>query len=145
MNSRDITTPEQLEKAIKALRKVELPFVITVGAQKVRSNAANASYWADLQFHLDEVSSALELASEATGHTVLELRQMIAKATTPEYSLLIFSIKKESLHEHLKIICDIPTSTRLSKKFFAKFYTIMQAHMTSLLAEVYALTGEAQK
>ena len=49
----------------------------------------------------------------------MEVRRLIARwppIFPPEQVGILFTRKSETVHEHLKIICDVPTSTRLGAK-----------------------------
>ena len=139
MSERLIETPEQRADAINAIAGLELPYRITISPKKQRSNAQNAKYWAGLQYHIDEVSAAIAKISDKTGYTPLEVRRIVAASATPEHALMIYSIKKESIHEALKLICDIPTSVKLGTKKFMEFETIMEAQMADVLGLVNAM------
>lgn len=136
MSERLIETPEQRTNAINAIMGLELPYRIAISPKKLRSDAQNAKYWAGLQYHIDEVSAAIKRISDYTGHTPLEIRKLIASTMSPEHTIMLFSLKKEAVHETLKLICDIPTSVKLGTKKFMEFEAIMEAEMASVLGEV---------
>ena len=136
MPERLIETPEQRTDAINAIAGLELPYRITISPKKERSNAQNNMWWSALEFHICQIAQAVTKISDYTGHTPLEIRRMIALQVSPEQSLMIYALKKEALHEALKLICCIPTSTRLGTKKFSEFHGVMEMEMANLMAEV---------
>jgi len=136
MSERLIETPEQRADAINAIMGLDLPYRIAISPKKLRSNAQNAKYWAGLQWHIDEVSQAIGKISDYTGHTPLEIRKLIASNMSPDHTVMLFSLKKEAVHETLKLICDIPTSVKLGTKKFMEFESIMEQQMADVLGEV---------
>jgi len=136
MSERLIETPEQRTDAINAIAALELPYRIQISPKKLRSNAQNARYWDGLQWHIDEVNAAIGRISDHTGHTPLEIRKLIATGMSPEHTIMLFSLKKEAIHDTLKLICDVPTSTRLGTKKFMEFEGVMEQQMAEVLGEV---------
>lgn len=136
MSERLIESTEDRRSAIEAIMGIDFPYRILISPKKLRSDAQNARYWSDLQWHIDEIRQIISASSGRTGFTPLEIRKMIAMNISPEHTWLLFSTKKEALHDALKVICDVPTSTRLGTKAFMKFETIMENQMAEVLGEV---------
>jgi len=141
MPERLIETQEQRTEAINAIIGLELPYRIAISPKKLRSNSQNAMWWSSLQFHIDEISQKISQASDKTGYTPLEIRKLIASQATSEQTLMIYALKKESLHDALKLICGIESSVKLGTKKFSEFHGIMEMEMANVLGLVYNLTG----
>lgn len=138
MGQRRIDSDQLRDRAIDDIRALSYPYFVTVTAEKTRSSSANARYWALMQENLDAITATVERLSEETGHTPLEIRRHIAAQLTPEHAAILYAVKKEAAHEILKLICGVPTSTRLGTKKFKKFEAIMEATLADILGEVNA-------
>lgn len=147
MKQRTITTAEQLNDAANSLRLLggRLPIIVTVTeGTEIRSDGQNKRYWADMQYFLEQIDEAVERLTDNYGYTNIEVRREIAremqKEYPPEYSMVLFARTKEVAHEIMKMICNIPTSTRLGTKEFQKFDTIRERTMVELLGIINAIT-----
>lgn len=142
MKTRNIHTVEQLEKASKDLigLKDVLPVVLTVSQGKhIRGDGANARYWVMLQESLDMITAEIDAMSEHTGYTPLEARKIIANEMSWEHSMILACRKTEPAHEVMKMICGIPTSTRLGTKEFAKFGDVIDMTMAQIVSEIRSI------
>lgn len=132
MKQRAIHTQEELDKAADDLRKLgeNLPFVITVSeGRKSRSLSQNAAYWASLNELIAQIRNAVEQISEHTGYTPIEVKRLISCCLESEYAAILYARKAEVVHDILKEICDIPTTTRAGSKEFKKFSERMEQAM----------------
>lgn len=148
MKQRTIHNEEQRQKASQALLGIKPPFVVTVTeGTKIRTEGQNSRYWADMEFLLEQIDEAVERLSDEFGYTNIEVRREIAKGMLNEYqpecSAILFVRNKEAAHEVIKMICNIPTSTRLGTKAFQKFDGVRERVMAELLGAINAtIRGE---
>ena len=139
MKQRTITTQEQLEKAILALKGLSdrLPIVITVTeGTKTRTSAQNARYWAEVQYFMSELNEILAQAAEESGYTQIEMRRLVAEQLPVEQAVILYARKKEVVHDVLKDICGIPTSTRLGTKEFSRFDEVLAQTMSEIIGNI---------
>lgn len=142
MKERTITTPVDLVKASADLAGYAqyLPFVITItSGKKIRGDGANARYWAMLQESIDLISEEIKEYAEKEGYTPLVARKIIAADLPWEQSLILACRKKEPVHEVIKMIMDIPTSTRLGTKEFAVFNDKIDMTMAEIVGNIRAI------
>jgi hypothetical protein len=142
MKQRIILNDDDLKKAAQDLMALSgrTPFVITVTeGTKIRSTGQNSRYWCDIQYFMDELRGAIEQAEEQTGHTNIEIRHILAEQMPIEQAVILFARKPETVHEILKDICGIPTSTRLGTKAFMKFEDRLAQVMSEIIGTVRAI------
>ena len=142
MKQRPIHNKQDLEKASKDLLLLEdyLPFVLSITqGKKIRTLAQNARYWVDVEYFLIELNQAIQDIADETGYTPIQVRRIIAFELPEEYSGIMYVLSKESVHEMLKFICQIPTSTRLGTKEFSKYEERLEQTMTDIIGRVRAL------
>jgi hypothetical protein len=142
MKQRVILNDDDLRKAAQDLMALSgrAPFVITVTeGTKTRSTGQNSRYWCDIQYFMDELRGAIEQAEEQTGHTNIEIRHILAEQMPIEQAVILFARKPETVHEILKDICGIPTSTRLGTKAFMKFEDRLAQVMSEIIGTVRAI------
>ena len=146
MKQRPIETAEQLAKAAADILNLEpnLPIVISITEGKsIRSSAQNARYWADLTMMLNDIRHAVESVSEHTGYTPLETKRILASELEPEQVAILYATKPEIIHDVLKQICNIPTSTRLGTKDFMRFEDILEATIAEITGTIKATAMRA--
>lgn len=139
MKSRPITTEQQLRQASQDLLKLggHLPVVLTVTeGTKTRTNSQNARYWAEVQYFMGEVNDAISQAAQDSGHTEFEIKKILAEQLPIEQSIILFARKPEVIHDVLKGICNIPTSTRLGTKEFSRFDEILAQTMSEIIGNI---------
>ena len=139
MKQRQILNDNDLKKAVQDLSGLSghFPFVITITeGTKIRSIGQNSRYWCEVQYFMDELRSLIEQAEEQTGHTNIEIRHILAGQMPIEQAVILFARKPETVHEILKDICGIPTSTRLGTKSFAKFDERLAQVMSEIIGNV---------
>lgn len=137
MKQRTIHNEEQRQKASQALLGITPPFVVMVTkGTKIRTSGQNSRYWVDMEFFLEQIDEAVDRMAEQTGYTDLEARRAIAEFVPPEHAAILFVRKKEAAHEILKMICNIPTSTRLGTKAFQKFERVLEQTMAEILGSI---------
>lgn len=138
-----ITTPRIQANAIESIvldeqHPVE---VIVRPHEKKRTTAQNSRYWAGLtQFH-KELQAMVQAASDHTGYDPAEVREHIAHNLPTRQALILFARKPEVIHEVLKDICGIPTSTRLGTKKFMEFEEQMERAMAEVMGTVNDVTA----
>jgi len=141
MKTRTLRTREDVEKASKDLLQLTgyLPIVITLTeGTAIRSHGQNARYWASLTEMLEQIAIEISQMSDHTGYTSMEMRRLISQSIPPEHAALLWVRTPEAAHEILKIINDIPTSTRLGTKEFSKYEGRMEQTLAEVLGEVRA-------
>lgn len=146
MKTRSLTTKADLIKASADLLNLEanLPMVLSLTeGKKIRSNAQNARYWSEIKYFLDDINSTIGSVSEHTGYTPLEVKRLLAQSLEPEQIGILYARKSESIHEVLKQICSIPTSTKLGSKDFMKFETILQQTIAEIIGSIRSVAMEA--
>lgn len=139
MKQRIVTTPDQLADTAKALSMLgdKLPLVVTVTqGKKIRTNGMNSRYWSNLSFFMSQIDEAVERFAEQAGYTNFEARKIIAGELAIEHAAILFMRKSEATHECLKMICNIPTSTRLGTKAFQKYELVLEQTMAEILGSV---------
>ena len=148
MKQRSIETQEQLEHAASDLLKLagNMPFVITITAgTRIRTSPQNKMYWSELQFFMNEISQAVSNVAEHTGYSELEVKRLISNDMEPEQAAILFVRSKEAVHEVLKMIVGIPTSTKLGTKDFNKFTERLAQVMSEILGIVNMFERKAKK
>ena len=70
----------------------------------------------------------------------MEVRRTIGTEIPIEHVPILFATKKETVHDTLKMICEIPTSTRLGTKSFGKFEDRLSQIMSEIIGSVNAIT-----
>jgi hypothetical protein len=142
VRERPIQNEQQLIKASQDLLKLKdhLPLLLTVTqGNKLRTKGQNDRYWANMDDFLYEINEAVEMYAERVGETNIQARREIAirieeKFDCPvEYMAILFVRTKEAAHEIMKMICNIPTSTRLGTKEFQKLGGILEMTMAEIL------------
>lgn len=135
MKQRTILNQDHLTKACADLARLggNLPLVITVTeGTKIRSSGQNARYWAEVQYFMEQINETIEQAANESGHTEFEIKKILAEQLPIEQSVILFARKPEVVHDILKGICGIPTSTRLGTKDFMKF----EDRLTQVMSEI---------
>jgi len=131
-----VKTDENRSKVIGALQRRDLPCVVTIGPEKLRSPAQNSRYWASLTHYLNDIRGIIERLSDETGHTVFEMQAFIARELSPEHAAIVYAITPEAAHRVIKLVCGVPTSTRMGTKEFMKFEGVMEATVAEVAGEV---------
>jgi hypothetical protein len=144
MKDRTLRTEQDKQQAAKDLQAIpadRLPLYLTLSQGKgQRSSAANARYWANIEFFMQEINNEINVIADNLGYTNMEARRVIAeKMDNVEHALILYARSKEVVHEVLKQICNIPTSTRLGTKEFNKFSDQLDLAMSQILGEVRAI------
>ncbi len=146
MKQRSLITMDDLDKAANDLLNLEayLPLVLTITeGKKIRSTAQNAAYWANIKTLLDEINAAIQSVSDHTGYTPLEVKRLLAQSLEPEQIAVLYARKSDTIHEILKQICNIPTSTRLGTKAFIKFEDVLEQTIADIIGSIRAVVREA--
>lgn len=117
--------------------------VIIKPFEKTRSTNQNSRYWASLTHYLKEINEIIERVREHTGYELPEIRREIARTMPTEHALILFAMKPEVAHDILKMICNVPTSTRLGTKAFMTFEETMERTIAEIAGEVKAFEGMA--
>jgi len=142
MKQRTATEQKHLEDIANKIRALggHLPLVVSVTeGTKIRSSAQNAMYWTEIEHFLDQIREAIWRLSEFSGYSEAETRWVIAGYLPVEYRGIMYCLTKDSVHDTLKKICEIPTSTRLGTKSFKKFEERMAQTMTEIIGGLNAV------
>ncbi len=142
VKERSILTPSDLSKAAADLYCLvdHLPFVMTItSGKRIRTGGQNSVYWIDIRHFMGQIRGAVAEMAEESGHTPLEIKRIIAADMQPEYVGILFARTELVVHEMLKMICDIPTSTKLGTKEFHKFDERLAETMAQIIGEIRAL------
>jgi len=145
MKQRVVTTQEQLDDTVKRLSMLgdKLPLIVTVTeGTKIRSGNQNSRYWCNINFFMSQLDEVVERIADKTGYTNYETRKILAEKMPVEHGVVLFMRKAEAVHECLKMICNIPTSTRLGTRSFMKFEDILEVTMAEVLGSVNKLAND---
>jgi len=114
-----------------------LPLVITITeGTKTRTSPQNARYWAEISYFMDELNNVIEQKADETGYSNIEVRKILAEKLPIEQAIILFAKKSEIVHQVLKDICGIPTSTKLGTKDFVKFEDRLSQTMTEIIGNI---------
>ena len=143
MKDRTLRTEQDKQQASRDLLNIPasyLPLYLTLSPGKgKRSSAANARYWSNIEFWMEEIRNEIKAIAEETGYTYLEARRVIANELPPEHEEILYARTKEAVHDALKEICGIPTTTRLGTKEFNNYSDQLDLAMSQILGEVRAI------
>jgi len=141
---RSLEIRKDVAKAVMAIRSEPLMEVIIKPYEKIRTEGQNARYWATLTEELRNMNATIMEMSKHTGYTPLEVRRLVSHRIQPEYAALLFVRDEESAHDILKMIHDIPTSTRLGTKAFMEFEERMLQTAAEVTGAVRAVARDAE-
>lgn len=110
---------------------------------KTRTLPQNALYWATLTEELRQLSAGIKEISRHTGYSPLEVRRIVAKELQPEQVAILYASTPEAVHDILKVINGIPTSTRLGTKEFAQYEERMLQTIAEVVGAVRAVARAA--
>ena len=143
MKDRTLRTEQDKQQAAKDLQAIPvqyLPLYLTISeGNGQRKPAANARYWAMIEGWMEEIRNEIKAIAEETGYTYLEARRVIANELPPEHEEMLYARNKNAVHEALKEICGIPTTTRLGTKEFNNYSDQLDLAMSQILGEVRAI------
>ncbi len=146
MRERRIQTVDQLQRAALDLTALEdhLPIVLTVTqGSRIRTTGQNARHWSEVNYLREQLQQSVEKISEHTGYTPLEVKRLIAQEMEPEQIAILYARSNETIHDILKDIVGIPTSTRLGTKEFSKFDDRLAQVMAEIVGIVKSVTHRA--
>ena len=126
-------------KAVMAITGVPLMEVSIKEYVKTRTTTLNSRYWATLTEELGKLNESISRVAQSTGHTPLEIRRIAATNLLPEQSAILFARTPESVHDILKTIHGIPTSTRLGTKAFIEFEDRMVQTVVEITGEILSM------
>ena len=109
---------------------------------KTRSISQNARYWVTLDEYLSDIERRIKEVADYSGHTILEVKKLICQELAIEYAAIILTLKPDPTHEILKIICGVPTSTRLGTKAFKEFEERMIETLAQIAGQVNQVTSD---
>jgi len=112
-------------------------------AVRTRTDGQNSRYWATLTEELRNVSAGIKEVSEHTGYSPLEVRRIIAKELQPEQVAILYASTPEAVHDILKTINGIKTSTRLGTKEFMQYEERMLQTIAEVVGAVRAVVRAA--
>jgi len=105
--------------------------------KEIRTDSQNKMYWSALDERLKELNLAIMAAADMSGHTPMEIRAIFAQRLEPEYIGILYVRNAEAVHEILKVIGGVPTSTKLTKATFSDFYERMEVVMSEVIASCH--------
>lgn len=146
MKTRVIKTNDDLVRVCVDLAKLtgHIPFVLTITeGKKIRTDGQNKRHWVSIESFMAQIAEAVDVVAEGAGYTPLEVKRVIAKGMSPEHVGILFARTGEVVHETLKAICNIPTSTRLGTKEFSKFDDILEQTIAQIIGEVNSVAQSA--
>lgn len=146
MKERRIETPSQLSQACADIAGFtpHLPFVITITeGKKIRTDGQNKRHWVEIEHFMGEINEAIDRISESTGYTPAEVKVLATSYMPPEHMGILYARTKKAVHDELKAICNIPTSTRLGTKAFSKFDEILEMTIAQIVGEINSIEREA--
>jgi hypothetical protein len=111
--------------------------------EKTRSLPQNSRYWASLTEYLNQMNQTVHVIANETGYSALEVKRLIAAEMPAEHIAILFARKPEAAHEVLKVIHNIPTSTRLGTKKFMLFEERMIQTIAEIAGQVNAFARRA--
>lgn len=112
-------------------------------AVKLRSLPQNSRYWATLNEELKSLHREIDIISTHTGYSTLEVRRLVAARLPPEQAAVLFTHKPESVHDILKMIHGVSTTTRLGTKVFMQYEERMLQTVAEIVGEVRAVSRES--
>jgi hypothetical protein len=130
-------------KAVMEITENPLMEVLIRPYEKTRTEGQNSRYWCTLEEELRQLSAGIAEISEHTGYSPLEVRRIVAKELQPEQVALLYAGTPEAVHDILKTINGIPTSTRLGTKKFMEFEERMLQNIAEVVGAVRAVARVA--
>ena len=122
---------------VQALLIEKIPWQVRIArVERTRTVGQNSRYWATLTETLRRLRAHVHTLADESGHTPLEIRRLLATELEPENVALLFVRTPEAAHEIVKMICDVPTSTRLNTRKFMAFEDRMVAVLGELIGHV---------
>ena len=112
-------------------------------AIKIRTTGMNSRYWATMTEELRQLSAGIAEIAAHTGYSPLEVRRIVAKELQPEQVAILYAGTPEAVHDILKTINGIPTSTRLGTKKFMEYEEIMVQTIAEVVGAVRAVARVA--
>ena len=110
---------------------------------KIRTTGQNQRYWATLNEELKSLHLEIDIISTHTGYSTLEVRRIVAARLPPEQAAVLFAHKPESVHDILKMIHGVSTTTRLGTKAFMQYEDRMLQTIAEIVGEVRAVSRES--
>ena len=104
--------------------------------QKTRSLSQNSRYWASLTEYLNQIHQTIQIVSDESGYTPLEVKRLIADDLKPEQVAILFARTPEVAHDVIKEICNVPTSVRLGTKRFMEFEEQMERTIAEIAGQI---------
>ena len=142
---RFILSSEQIKQnAMRFLQDISIDQNMEVVFQeheKIRTTPQNSMYWAALDYYLKMITRSVENVAKHTGHTPLDIRRLIAKELDTDQATILFIRSKEAVHDYMKTIFNIPTSTRLGTKKFSQFEEQMEATLSDIVGTINAIAA----
>ncbi len=112
--------------------------------EKTRSLGQNSRYWASVTEYMRQIDAVIKAIEEYTGYDQISVRRHLAGKIQFEYGLILAARKPEVVHEVLKEICNVPTSTKLGTKAFIDFEERMLAVLSEVISHAQAMLHQAQ-
>ena len=146
MAQRIVKTREELVRAAEDI--LNLPEgeyrILVERLEPIRTDGQNKRHWVMIDELMRQINETVERVSGRTGYTPLEVKRLAAQGMPPEHIAILYARTREVVHEVLKAICGIPTSTRLGTKKFAEFDDKLEMVVAEVLGEVKRFEEESQ-
>lgn len=135
------TKANRTEAAKAVLSITEKPLMeVTIREHvRTRTDGQNKRYWASLTEELRQMQQSIDRIAWHTGHTPIEVRRIVSAELEPEQIAILYAQTPEAVHDILKTIHGIPTSTRLGTKAFMSFEERMIQAVTEVVGAVVAV------
>lgn len=111
---------------------------------KTRTLPQNSRYWVSLTEYMRQIDAVIKQIEDFTGYDSISIRRHLASKMDFEYGLILAAKKPEVVHEVLKDICGVPTSTKLGTKAFKDFEERMLAVLSEVISHAQAMLHQAQ-
>ena len=141
---RDSATWKAFLDHVMELRNMEKPWQVELREYvRTRTTGQNSRYWATLTEEMRQLGEEIASIARHTGYSPLEVRRLVATTLEPEQIAILYAHTPEAVHDILKTIHGIPTSTRLGTKDFMAFEERMIATVAEVVGAVKATEREA--
>ena len=115
--------------------------VVVKPFEKIRTLPQNSRYWANITEYLRQINQTITCLANESGHTPLDIKRMIAADLEPEYIAILFARSPEVVHDILKEVCNVPTSTKLGTKKFSEFGERMEVMIAEIVGQINTFRG----
>ena len=141
---RDSATWKAFLDHVMELRNMEKPWQVDLREYvRTRTTGQNSRYWATLTEEMRQLGEAIANIAKHTGYSPLEVRRLVAATLEPEQIAILYAQTPEAVHDILKVIHGIKTSTRLGTKAFMEFEERMIQSVADVVGAVREVARQA--